>query len=90
MELWALPTRPTEGYTQGDDYHNDDDDSDYNAKDDDEDEDDNDFSGGQRRGEAGMDGRPGDAEHQVHVGAHPRCHTQVGHSLALIYHMLLW
>ena len=82
-----MPTRPTEGYTQGDDCNNDDDDSDDSDKDDNED--DTDLSGGQRRGEAGMDGRPGDAEHQVHVGAHPRSHTQVGHALAPIYHILL-
>ena len=45
---------------------------DHHHSDIDEDKEDNDdVSGGQRGGEAGLDGRPGDAQHQVHARAHP-------------------
>ena len=33
--------------------------------------------GGQWGGEAGLDDRPGHAQHQVHAGADPRCHPKV-------------
>ena len=39
--------------------------------------DDDDDAGGQWRGEAGLDGGPGHAEHKVHAGTLPRCHPQV-------------